>query len=155
MFEQNEARKTGDIMASSTVSAATGLSSTRSHLRLVDANEVARIAQVRKLQWEALQAGHSTPIRLTKRGRRVVGLLILLPLAVVMWFSAGRGAIAAGTAPTVHTVVVQPGQSLWDLAVEANPLADPRETIFRIKQLNGFTGSELVPGQGVLVPAGN
>jgi len=122
---------------------------------LVDGKEAQRIANQRRLQWEAMQAGHATPVRLTKRGRRVVAVLVLLPLASIMWLFAGRGAIAEGTAPTTQTLVVQPGQSLWDIAQTAAPQADPRATIYKIKQLNHFAGSDLRPGQAVIVPAGN
>jgi len=125
------------------------------HLRLVDGKEAQRIANQRRLQWEAMQAGHASPVRLTKRGRRVVALLVLLPLAMFMWLFAGHGAVAQGTAPTTKTVVVQPGQSLWNLAEVAVPNADPRETIYKIKQLNQFSGSDLLPGQAVIVPTGN
>lgn len=144
-------------MASNTVTATTmvGRPISKGHLRLVDAQESARIADQRRLQWEAMQAGHASPVRLTKRGRRVVALLVLLPLASFMWLFAGHGAVAEGTAPTTKTVVVQPGQSLWSLAQVAVPNADPRETVYKIKQLNNFSGSDLLPGQAVIVPAGN
>ena len=144
-------------MASNSVAATAvaGSNSVKGHLRLVDAAEATRIANQRRLQWEAMQAGHSAPVRLTQRGRRVVALLFLLPLATCLWLFAGKGAAAIGTAPTTKTVVVQPGQSLWRLAQLAVPGADPRETVYKIKQLNHFSGSDLVPGQAVVVPAGN
>lgn len=144
-------------MASTTVTASTladrGVA--KGHLRLVDDKEAQRIANLRRLQWEALQAGHSSPVRLTKRGRRVVALLVLVPLATMLWLFAGKGAAAVGTAPTTKTVVVQPGQSLWGIAVAAAPNADPRETIYKIKQLNHFSSNDVLPGQGVIVPTGN
>ena len=144
-------------MASNTVTAAPAgtQTSVNRHLRLVDTKEAQRIANQRRLQWEAMQAGHAAPVRLTKRGRRVIAVLVLLPLASTMWLFAGRGAVAQGTAPTTHTVVVQPGQSLWDIAQTVAPQADPRATIYKIKQLNHFAGSDLRPGQAVIVPAGN
>ena len=144
-------------MASNTVTATTfaGSAIRRGHVRLVDAQEAQRLATQRRLQWEAMQAGHPSPVRLTKRGRRVVALLVLLPLAAILWFSAGKGAVAQGTAPTTKTVVVQPGQSLWGIAQDVAPKADPRETIYKIKQLNHFADSSLSPGQAVIVPTGN
>lgn len=140
----------------STSAALSGTSTNRrGHLRLVDDAEAARIAQIRKQQWQAMQAGHKTPVRLTRRGRRLVATLIALPLMLAMWNFAGHSVFAAGSEPTVKTVVVQPGQSLWDIAQQAAPGADPRETIFKIKQMNGLSGSDLIPGQGLVVPAGN
>ncbi|MCX6404388.1 MAG: LysM peptidoglycan-binding domain-containing protein [Actinobacteria bacterium] len=144
-------------MASNTVTATTlaGRSTNKGHLRLVDAAEAQRIADHRRLQWQAMQAGHATPVRLTKRGRRVLALLILVPLATMLWLFGGHGAAAVGTAPTTKTVVVQAGQSLWSIAQTAVPTADPRETIYKIKQLNHFAGSDILPGQAVIVPTGN
>jgi len=144
-------------MASSTVTATAFSSGThrKGHLRLVDPQEAHRLATQRQLQWEAVQAGHSSRVRLTKRGRRVVASLVLLPLAATMWFTAGKGAVAQGTKPTTRTVVVQPGQSLWGIAQAVAPKADPRETIYKIKQLNQLADSSLSPGQAVIVPTGN
>jgi len=144
-------------MASNTVIAATigPHASVNRHLRLVDGKEAQRIADQRRLQWEAMQAGHASPVRLTKRGRRVLAVLVLLPLASLMWLFAGRGAVAEGTAPTTQTVVVQPGQSLWDIAQTVAPKADPRATIYKIKQLNHLTGSDLRAGQALIAPAGS
>ena len=138
-----------------TTATALNVSNTRSHLRLVDDAEAERIAEQRKQQWQAMQAGHRAPVRLTKRGRRVVALLILAPLALGMWLFAGHGVFAMGTAPTTKTVVVQPGESLWQIAEQVAPNSDPRETIYKIKQMNGLTDSSVIPGQGILVPAGN
>jgi LysM repeat protein len=73
----------------------------------------------------------------------------------MMWLFAGRGAVAEGTAPTTQTVVVQPGQSLWDIAQTVAPKADPRATIYKIKQLNHLTGSDLRAGQALIAPAGS
>ncbi len=130
-------------------------SNPRGHLRLVDEAEAARIAKERKQQWQAMQAGHRAPVRLTKRGRRVVALLVLAPLALGMWLFAGHQVFAMGSAPTTKTVVVQPGQSLWQIAEQVAPNSDPRETIYKIKQMNGLSDSSLIAGQGIVVPAGN
>ncbi|MEI7442975.1 MAG: LysM peptidoglycan-binding domain-containing protein [Actinomycetes bacterium] len=144
-------------MASNTVTATTlgARSTNKGHLRLVDAAEAQRIADLRRLQWQAVQAGHQTRVRLTKRGRRVLALLVLVPLATMLWLFGGHGAAAVGTAPTTKIVVVQPGQSLWSIAQSAVPNADPRETVYKIRQLNHFADSDILPGQGVIVPIGN
>ena len=143
-------------MASTTLSASlTGASSMHQrHLRLVDARESAQIQAARKLQWDAMQAGYRKPVRLTKRGRRLVAAVVLVPLTALLWLVSGHGVAAMGTAPVTKTVVVQPGQSLWDLAVTAAPGADPRETVYEIKQMNHFSSSDVIPGQAVVVPTG-
>jgi nucleoid-associated protein YgaU len=95
------------------------------------------------------------PMRLTRRGRTVVRLLVLTALTLlVLAFSLGRlaGSAEAGDGSGVSAVVVQPGDTLWQIARAADPQADPRDTIAAIAALNGLTGP-IVPGQQLLVPA--
>ena len=94
------------------------------------------------------------PIRLTRRGRRVVAILALIPIAITFLLIGMRGAQAsdASVAAMTSTIVVKPGQSLWDVAASINPAKDPRETIWVIQQLNGMTTSEVLAGQELIVP---
>jgi len=57
--------------------------------------------------------------------------------------------------PVVYeTVIVQPGQSLWQIAADAAPNVDPRSTIARIVDLNGLTSAgDVRGGQQITVPA--
>ncbi len=58
--------------------------------------------------------------------------------------------------PATASVVVQPGQTLWSVARQVAPGADVRETVARIKDLNGLSGPSsdvVVPGQQLVVPA--
>jgi hypothetical protein len=94
------------------------------------------------------------PIRLTRRGRRVVALLVLIPVVVAFWLIGAKVAQASDSAatPSTATVVVKPGQSLWDVATAAGLDRDPRETIWMIQQLNGMQTSEVLAGQELIVP---
>jgi hypothetical protein len=51
-------------------------------------------------------------------------------------------------------IVVQPGDTLWDLARE-NSLAgaDLRRAVYEIRTLNGLADAEIRPGQRLLLPA--
>ena len=101
------------------------------------------------------------PVRLTRRGRRlartaVIALALLLALTIGV---LGRGTpVQAGDAPAqvaTSTVIVQPGQSLWDVARGLSLDADLRETVARIQELNGLSGgagSTVRPGQELIVP---
>jgi hypothetical protein len=101
------------------------------------------------------------PVRLTRRGRRlartaVIALALLLALTIGI---LGRGTpVQAGDAPAqvaTSTVIVQPGQSLWDVARGLSLDADLRETVARIQELNGLSGgagSTVRPGQELIVP---
>jgi hypothetical protein len=51
-------------------------------------------------------------------------------------------------------VVVQPGESLWAIAAQAEPAADPRNVIQEIIDLNALGGSSIQPGERLWVPRG-
>ncbi len=100
-------------------------------------------------------AGCASPeVRLTRRGRLVVLMGVLAPVfGIVMLI----GAPAASTDQTHHpegrTVVVEPGDTLWDIAASVAPSEDPRDVISQIVDLNSLTdeGSIRV-GQPLYVP---
>ena len=94
------------------------------------------------------------PIRLTRRGRRVVALLVLIPVVIAFWLIGAKVAQASDSSatPNTATVVVKPGQSLWDVATATGLDRDPRETIWMIQQLNGMQTSEVLAGQELIVP---
>ena len=102
-------------------------------------------------------------VRLTRRGRLVVWALAALTAAAVLipvWLLAAGGAQAAnhGLPPAaVHAglrqVVVRPGQTLWSIALAADPAADPRVVTQEIIQVNALSSQVLVPGESLWVPA--
>ncbi|MUL43013.1 LysM peptidoglycan-binding domain-containing protein [Streptomonospora sp. PA3] len=101
--------------------------------------------------------------RLTRRGRIVVvsaaTVLATAALAVLFTGAATAGASASG-APTETalsgqapaTVVVQDGDTLWDIAQRVRPGDDPRSTVHEIVRVNGLSESELEPGQELVMP---
>jgi nucleoid-associated protein YgaU len=91
--------------------------------------------------------------RLTPRGRLVV-VAAWLSLAAVAAFGILRPGPMADPAPSgTTTVVVQPGDTLWQLARAGDARADPRETIDAIVELNGLSsGAGIHPGDVLLVP---
>jgi LysM repeat protein len=94
-------------------------------------------------------------VRLTRRGRLVVLGASLLALAGG-W--AALGSPAASTHDSYHAanhrVVVQPGQTLWDIARQVAPGEDPRVVIDQIVDLNGLSSAGQVrAGQPLYVPA--
>lgn len=109
------------------------------------------------------------PVVLTRRGRLVVSLLVLV-LALAGFAMMGRGADAvvnsgyergAATQRSVDTgaeldsVVVRPGDTVWTIAEQVAPDADPRATIDRIKDLNGLDDLGAVRiGDRLVVPGG-
>ncbi len=76
---------------------------------------------------------------------------------LVVVLSIGLGVLLArvalgGTPPAYTTVVVQPGDTLWTIAAERYPAADPRERVSAIEALNGLTGPQIVAGETLELP---
>jgi LysM domain len=100
------------------------------------------------------------PLRLTRRGRMVVVILaaVLATVAITAASVAFSGAQAANHGRPgagyagMHRIVVQPGQTLWSIAAQAEPSADPRQVIQEILTANSMTGSTVQAGQLLWVP---
>lgn len=93
-------------------------------------------------------------VRLTRRGRLTV-LLIFLALALAAFTFVGGPAASTGTShhSVAATVVVQPGQTLWDIAREVAPHADPRVVVAQITELNDLSDPGAIrAGQPIYVP---
>lgn len=95
------------------------------------------------------------PVRLTRRGRLVVflgTLLIVLALGVV-WGSGSVASEQAGTPEPTRVVMVMPGDTLYDLAADADPAdGDVAAMVERIQRLNALDSGMLVVGQELRVP---
>lgn len=96
-------------------------------------------------------------VTLTRRGRMVLGVLLSVPFAatlmVVGSLTADAGTVASPVGSATGVVVVQPGESLWQIARQVAPEADPRATLTAIRELNGLGSDTVVPGQALVVPA--
>lgn len=97
----------------------------------------------------------SSGVRLTRRGRVVV---------LLVGVAAAFGAFTMVSDPAVSTsqehqgsheqVVVEPGQSLWDIAGTIAPGEDPRAVIAEIVDLNALQSSGAIQaGQLLYVPS--
>lgn len=116
--------------------------------------------------WPAKQRARRRPgkrrVRLTRRGRVVVTVLlmaVMMLLAGLAWIAGAARADAAGSGPppsavyrNLTPVIVQPGESLWTIAVHAEPAADPRSVIQEIIDLNALGGTSIQPGERIWVP---
>jgi hypothetical protein len=104
---------------------------------------------------EMTTAGGPAPVRLTRRGRAVVVLTVML-LAVLAGFTIGRGsslAAGAGRAPERH-VIVEPGETLWSVAARVAPTRDPRAVVADLETLNHLSSPTVEPGERLAVPTG-
>jgi hypothetical protein len=95
-------------------------------------------------------------LRLTRRGRAVLTTLAATPLIVAALAFGLNGGMATATSTssstTFHYVTVGAGQSLWQLALEIAPSADPREVIADVVQLNQLSSADVQVGQRLAIP---
>jgi nucleoid-associated protein YgaU len=106
-------------------------------------------------------------LRLTRRGRVVVVLLVALVLAALSLglalassqasastgSAAGARAASAALAGSSETVVVQPGDTLWSIARQVAPNADPRGVVDAIIAANHLAGASVQAGQQLVLPS--
>ena len=92
-------------------------------------------------------------LRLTRRGRAVVlGVLLLVAsvCSAVLFTTASRAQQPpGGPAPTI---VVQPGDTLWDIASRALPRRNNQDAVAELRRLNGLPDSRLTPGTVLILP---
>lgn len=101
----------------------------------------------------------ATRLRLTTRGRRVLTTLAAVPavIAVVVAVLSGGAALASREAGapegSFQTVTVSAGESLWSIAQEVAPDADPRDVVASISRLNGLSDGVVPAGARLFIPA--
>jgi hypothetical protein len=122
----------------------------RTHLRLVRPGEPGAV--------RASRVGAEPPLRLTRRGRAVLRGLVVLALVGLMTTAAllmahrADAADAPGPTVVVQHHVVLPGETLWGIATELAPGADPRDTIASIVEFNALESSAVHAGQDLAIP---
>lgn len=98
----------------------------------------------------------SARLRLTTRGKRVIALLVSVPMVVGVAALVAQPAIAASSAasssPSYETVTVSTGESLWEIAAEITVDRDVRDVVADLQTLNGLHGGHVEPGQTLLLP---
>ncbi|MCK6067037.1 MULTISPECIES: LysM peptidoglycan-binding domain-containing protein [Microbacterium] len=100
----------------------------------------------------------TTRLRLTARGRRLLAGLAALPAAIAIALAVlGGGAALAsaeGGAPagTFTEITVMSGESLWSIAQDLAPHADPRDVVEDIARLNVLESSTVSAGQRLAIP---
>lgn len=92
-------------------------------------------------------------LRLTARGRIVVGAVGLAIAGAAILGTSSAVAQAPATPVAVQSVTVGTGQTLWQLArTIVRPGEDIRDVVARLVDLNGLDGAALSVGQRILLP---
>jgi LysM repeat protein len=98
---------------------------------------------------------HRSHLRMTKRGRSVLLTLIAAPLVVMalaFGINAG-GATATNSSTPLAKVTVVGGETLWSLAKQVAPNADPRDVVADIMSVNRLSSADIRPGEQLAIPA--
>ena len=111
----------------------------------------------------SMDFGYSVPkshLRLTARGRRVFMTLAAIPVVIgAFLFAINGGGAQASLESTVQPgveytyVTVAAGESVWAIAEDIAPTADPRDVVDDILEFNGMSSAEIMPGQRLALPA--
>ena len=115
-------------------------------------------ARVRHLAVVPAPADADVPdprLRLTRRGRLAMFISTLLTLGVlgVILGSTTVATDEPGAPVPAEMVVIEPGQTLWDLAAEANPNGNGQQTVADIMRLNSIeSAGGLQAGDTIAVP---
>lgn len=98
-------------------------------------------------------------VRLTRRGRALLVVTVVSALLFSFWLGTWQAGVAAtqsgggvGNPGSYDTVVLRPGDTLWEIAERREPDIDPRATVYRIKELNGLSGAAVAAGQRIVLP---
>jgi nucleoid-associated protein YgaU len=111
---------------------------------------------------QARVASRPGPVRLTRRGRRVVAGLVICMVIVavtVLWMSLAGSVQASSHGPSAGSpyqgmtqVVVRPGQTLWSIAAAAEPSGNPWAVVQQIINVNALSSANVQAGQLLWVP---
>ena len=96
----------------------------------------------------------TTSLRITRRGRVVLGLALALPVMALSVFLASSGALAESDAASddFEYMTVLSGDTLWSIATMISPHEDPRDVVAKIISLNQLETASLMPGQEIALP---
>lgn len=139
----------------SPLTASTDASSARIALRRVpDAASGVSPAGDRQVR-HAEPAAAAAPSRATYRRRRIVVVGALLLAVLLLGVVLGRVTAQAELAdPVAGQHVVEPGQTLWEVAVDTAPDGvDPRRQLHELRELNDVTGGQVEAWTVLLIPA--
>ena len=122
----------------------------------------ARMASQAQVTSQARVTHRAGPVRLTRRGRRVVaGLLIgvIIVAVTVLWMSvagsvqaSSHGSAAGSPYRGMTQVVVRPGQTLWSIATAAEPSGNLWSVVQQIINVNALSSANVQAGQLLWVP---
>jgi hypothetical protein len=99
--------------------------------------------------------GARSHLRMTRRGRTVLLTVFAAPLviaALVVGIGAGSATATSSSSP-LATITVVGGETLWGVARQIAPNADPRDVVADIISVNRLNSADIYPGEQLSIPA--
>jgi nucleoid-associated protein YgaU len=125
------------------------------------AMRVRMTSQVRVARQARVAPRHS-PVRLTRRGRRLVAGLVIgvvIVAVTVLWMSvagsvqaSSHGSAQGSPYQGMTQVVVRPGQTLWSIAAAAEPSGNSWAVVQQIINANALSSASVQAGRLLWVP---
>jgi nucleoid-associated protein YgaU len=149
------------VLAEPTASAGAATPRARVTAQARAATRVRTTSQVRVAR-QAQVTPRPSPVRLTRRGRRVVAGLVIgvvIVAVTVLWMSVAGSVQASSHGPAqgspyqgMTQVVVRPGQTLWSIAAAAEPSGNSWAVVQQIMNVNALSSASVQAGQLLWVP---
>ncbi len=94
--------------------------------------------------------------KIVSKTRFTISVMIFILLATaVISLLFGNNEVNSASYMQYDTVVVKPGDTLWNIASSHNTNGtDIRELIYEISSINELSGEFIVPGQTLMIPIG-
>ena len=127
----------------------------RLHRERADFENTMRVRHLSVVPTPAEPFSRGPELRLTRRGRLAMFVSTVLMLGVlgVILGSTTVATDEPGAPVPATMVVVEPGQTLWDLAAKANPNGNGQQTVDDIMRLNSIeSAGGLQAGDTIAVP---
>lgn len=110
------------------------------------AGTTSRLYPVQAAPADSRTSAAAAPLRLTRRGYAVFGLLAATLVAGLLWL-AHASAPASPRAPEIGAVTVRSGDTLWSIASRIAPQRDPRLVVAELEDVNHLSSPAVAPGQ--------
>lgn len=96
----------------------------------------------------------SEPVRLTRRGRVVLGLVIFLVAAGLFVALGGASMATSDEVPnrTTRVLMIHSGDTLWDIAYGLTAGQGTDAMVRNLMEMNGLESGLILPGQKLRVP---
>ncbi|MGA8256449.1 MAG: LysM peptidoglycan-binding domain-containing protein [Nocardioides sp.] len=108
-------------------------------------------AQHRLLDQFDAPSSYVPEYRLTRRGRLAV-FVVALAVLIAVGVAFASGSVATDEKLVTETIVVAPGETLWEIASARAESGDVRSMMRYLEDLNGLESVALAAGQRLRVP---